>query len=506
MLTLAAAMAEMELAHAIGFSGTADRPMHVEADGDGVVLASGGTIILGSLSDPHRQRFLRGHNGAVSCLASSPSFVVSGQSGGDPDVVVWDRRAGGAERYRFQEHDVGIASVAVTDCERFLATVGAVGDNKMVVWDLMTGMLVAHTEKLRPTVQVAWGGRKKNVKGRDTTQFQLATCGDGHLAYWVLDPESGALRQDADGSGRGHLEMGSQKRDYACVEFSADRELLFAGSTSGDFSGVHVKERTLHSVTAACHCGVTSLLAVAGASVGENMREILVGGGDGTVASFVGNNRAYRPHDRIKVDGGVTRLQGPLPGPLGDPPQYAAATDKGLVFVVALYGGSGASKLVLESHFSPVLAVAYPPDASDLFATAAADGTIRVWDASDYTARVVGQTAIAHSGPPSCLSFTGEVVYTGWKDGKRRRAAAAPLSPAAARAAAPLRRLCPRLRLTPVAPVNVSQARSALTRRGRRRGSPSAAAGRTPACCGRSTSATAAASPRSRARRTRSSS
>ena len=198
-------MAEMERAPAIGFSGTADRPMHVEADGDGVVLASGGTIILGSLSDPHRQRFLRGHNGAVSCLASSPSFVVSGQSGGDPDVVVWDRRAGGAERYRFQEHDVGIASVAVTDCERFLATVGAVGDNKMVVWDLMTGMLVAHTEKLRPTVQVAWGGRKKNVKGRDTTQFQLATCGDGHLAYWVLDPESGALRQDADGSGRGHL-------------------------------------------------------------------------------------------------------------------------------------------------------------------------------------------------------------------------------------------------------------------------------------------------------------
>ena len=60
------------------------------------MLASGGTIILGSLSDPHRQRFLRGHNGAVSCLASSPSFVVSGQSGGDPGVVVWDRRAGGA--------------------------------------------------------------------------------------------------------------------------------------------------------------------------------------------------------------------------------------------------------------------------------------------------------------------------------------------------------------------------------------------------------------------------
>ena len=124
---------------------------------------------------------------------------------------------------------------------------------------------------------MAWGGRKKNVKGRDTTQFQLATCGDGHLAYWVLDPESGALRQDADGSGRGHLELGSQKRDYACVEFSADRELLFAGSTSGDFSGVHVKERTLHSVTAACHCGVTSLLAVAGASVGENMRSHLRG-------------------------------------------------------------------------------------------------------------------------------------------------------------------------------------------------------------------------------------
>ena len=42
-----------------------------------------------------------------------------------------------------------------------------------------------------------------------------------------------------------------------------------------------------------------------------------------------------------------------------------------------------------ESHHAGVIAVAYPRDSSDVFATASADGTVRVWDVNTY--RVLSQ-------------------------------------------------------------------------------------------------------------------
>jgi WD40 repeat protein len=41
---------------------------------------------------------------------------------------------------------------------------------------------------------------------------------------------------------------------------------------------------------------------------------------------------------------------------------------------------------VSEAHSGPLVAVAFAPDASDKFATASADCTLRVWDAADYGA------------------------------------------------------------------------------------------------------------------------
>ena len=39
-----------------------------------------------------------------------------------------------------------------------------------------------------------------------------------------------------------------------------------------------------------------------------------------------------------------------------------------------------------EAHSAPLVAVSFAPDASDKFATASLDCTLRVWDAADYGA------------------------------------------------------------------------------------------------------------------------
>ena len=60
-----------------------------------------------------------------------------------------------------------------------------------------------------------------------------------------------------------------------------------------------------------------------------------------------------------------------------------AATTKGFVYRIKENNFKNA-KLQSENHTKAVYFVAYPPKVSDKFATCSTDGTIRLWDVSDY--------------------------------------------------------------------------------------------------------------------------
>ena len=64
--------------------------------------------------------------------------------------------------------------------------------------------------------------------------------------------------------------------------------------------------------------------------------------------------------------------------------------------------------------------VAYAPDDSACFATCSLDGTVRVWDVTNYTVSARGTCQTSLTGPPLSLGFTGEVLLTGWRDGQMR--------------------------------------------------------------------------------------
>eukprot|EP00966_Prymnesium_polylepis_P150362 3473112-Prymnesium_polylepis.2 len=185
----------LELEHMIGFNGNANSPLHVHPNGNDILYAQGGCIVIADMRDPHKQSFLRGHDDTVTCLTLSPSgkWVVSGQNGDNSDVIVWDFETK-AEVYRFQEHDNGVMAVELSDDERFLLTVGNEKDKKLVVWDMLTGCIVVCKSNLKTLQHCAcWGGRKKDAKGRETTQYQIATGGPGHVTYWSLDPMRGTM-------------------------------------------------------------------------------------------------------------------------------------------------------------------------------------------------------------------------------------------------------------------------------------------------------------------------
>jgi WD40 repeat protein len=78
------------------------------------------------------------------------------------------------------------------------------------------------------------------------------------------------------------------------------------------------------------------------------------------------------------------------------------------------------SKMLLcENHTEAVLDVYYMPGVSDKFSTCSEDGTIRLWDANDYS--VLARCSLIQAGIfPNVSIFTDEVIISGWSDGRIR--------------------------------------------------------------------------------------
>ena len=406
----------LDLDKAVGFSGAASQPLH--ATQDYILYASGALVVKETLPD-HAQTLLQGHDQAVNCLALSPSanYFASGHSGTNSDVIVWDANEN-KQIFRLQEHDYGVAHVAFEAEERFLFTIGVVTDAKFVVWDLQTGCIVANisyvakldTTRPKPIDCACWGGRRKDIKRRDTATFQLATGGEGALKLWTFDPATGMLTFDICTTG--------VSRNFTAVCFSNDREYLYAGSTSGDFMVVHTKQRVMHSVTTACS-GPVRVLATLPGSVQDQRDRLIVGGGDGTVGVFIGDSRAFQLLACIGVEGGVSALN-PMSISEDGSLNILSGTNLGKIFELRMSTRGSTATLLREHHGAAVRAVCYSKDNSETFVTACEDGGIRMWDANSYGVVSFGfcQTPICLM--PSSVCFSNDVIFTGWGDGKIR--------------------------------------------------------------------------------------
>ena len=97
---------------------------------------------------------------------------------------------------------------------------------------------------------------------------------------------------------------------------------------------------------------------------------------------------------QTKVCGSVTSLS-----VSHDEKEILAATTKGFVYRIQEKGLK--PKLQSENHTESVYFVAYPPKVSDKFATCSIDGTIRLWDVSNY--EVLARCTSESTAIPICF-------------------------------------------------------------------------------------------------------
>jgi len=263
-----------------------------------------------------------------------------------------------------------VTNLCFSHDDRLLLSTGNTLDGNLFIWNMKNGHIVSSLP-LVPSIFAegpkcaAWGGMVKDVKLRPTANYQFAVAGAKKMTLWQLVPQSGQLISES-------LSTGTLVRDYICMAFSKNQEdYLFAGTSSGDVCGFHVKTKMLVFTLNLCALGVRTLTVVSTDS-------IVCGGGDGNLVAVRtdGNNSAVS---------NKTQFYGAIHGLTSSPDgvQSLVATEKGYLY--RLRNGDFSQMLLCESNTAPVTSSWFMPGVSDRFITTSDDGTIRLWDSNNYT-------------------------------------------------------------------------------------------------------------------------
>jgi WD40 repeat protein len=148
---------------------------------------------------------------------------------------------------------------------------------------------------------------------------------------------------------------------------------MFVGSTSGDFCSYQVKNKMFVFSQSVCAQGIQSIQAV-------THDKICVGGGDGQIVLFHVDQNFCQSLLQTQLFGAIRGLSTSVDGV-----QMLAATSQGFLYRIRVSDFS--NMLLAENHTDAVLDVNYMPNLSDRFITSSADGTIRLWDANDYSVK-----------------------------------------------------------------------------------------------------------------------
>lgn len=138
----------LQLTGVIGFNGQVRKGFILHPDDKHVVYPLGSTIVVRNLLK-NNQHFLHkdGHDQNVSCLAisSSGKYLASGQEthmGFLATVIVWNLETCEIV-HKLKLHKGKIQDVCFSHDEQYLATLGGIDDNRVVVWEVVCFILTS---------------------------------------------------------------------------------------------------------------------------------------------------------------------------------------------------------------------------------------------------------------------------------------------------------------------------------------------------------------------------
>ncbi|KAF4677533.1 hypothetical protein FOL47_000921 [Perkinsus chesapeaki] len=416
----------IELDRAIGSNHSEEfRGLAAWSSGDLSKYASamGGAVCLQSADDQQDpQQFLtKAFSMKCSTMAvgnrEGSGLIAAGFTGDQADVLLW---RDGELLYRLEEHDEAVTALAFTCDDRFLVSTGGMNDQRLYVWDCERGLVITcrSLATLVPVKAIVDGGFVKDVKRRNTSLYQLASCGGRNVTIWELNDEVQSITPVSISP------SGKHTRAFECLCFSKDYELLFIGTSSGDIAVVKMRNRVVQSFSEPVGAGGIFSLAyldAAGDLAQGSSPAVLAGSGDGSVTLFSCILTELRQLKRVVVD------QGTIVGmSVGRRRQILCASTTGSVWLL-WPDKDMATALVQENTSAPLQAVAYPmPDISTEFAVGDASGAVTLWSCDGSYSVIMKLAARPTASSPvsavTCLGYLSRagLLVAGHSDGLLR--------------------------------------------------------------------------------------
>lgn len=381
----------------IGFSGNIAHSLILHPSDKHLIYPLGSTIVVRNVHDESDQSFLQGHTDRVTCLALSPdgTKMASGQithMGYLADIILWDISglADGATPKllnRLSLHKVMVQALAFSCNGTYLASIGGVDDNNLVIWNAETGFAVCGSPAAHDTaLTVTW---------LNNSEHSLVTGGIKVLRFWDLDPENRKVRPS-------EVNTTKESRTYTCLSISADDSTLYCGTKSGDVMVCSVAQKLMTTLTKVrVECGVTAMVLK-----GD---ELLLASGDGQLVTV--STKTLKKTQETRIIGSVSSISLDSTGDF-----FFAGTEASNIYLVR-YDGLIAD-LKTTGHPVQINDCTFPAGYADLFATCAGPD-IRIWHSGTMKELLRIQVPNLEC---NCIAFQpdGRAILSGWSDGKAR--------------------------------------------------------------------------------------
>jgi cilia- and flagella-associated protein 52 len=185
------------------------------------------------------KEFLASHDNEITCIAISScgKYVASGQStflGFQAPIIVWDFSTR-KSIYHLTLHKVKVEALAFSPSGRYLASLGGIDDNAIIIWDLQTGEPLCGHPASRDS-----SGPASCLKYFNNDEYSFVTGGDANLRIWELNVNTRKIKPS-------EIEMGQLKRVFLCIAIDSTDNFMYCGTSSGDIVKVSIKARLLTS-------------------------------------------------------------------------------------------------------------------------------------------------------------------------------------------------------------------------------------------------------------------
>ena len=382
-----------------------------------IIYGIGSNVVIQHLDDPHHQEFLRGHDEPITALAIARSgqMIASGQSGSttqkghEAPVLVWDFDSK-MDLYQLFGITGAVTALEFSPDGRFLAAAGA--DNKFYVWDMQTGEIIVGKGKDKQVSCMKWGALSGEGRSKRPTYSIVLTVGQvvyintlrydvKNMSYVMTEDK---MQMPASGLVRNY-HVAVTCTGVADAAVGEELEYLCMGSSVGDICVFKMGAKVYRASVPVTSNGVLSLCVTP--------EYVFCGGGDGRVKKLRGADTQWSLEAEVQLNGKVMSMSLSACGSF-----IICGTSTGHMYQIRV--DTVAAEELSEAHTDAVVDVSFGTR-SDIFSTIGRDGSVRVWDLSEYNVMTHGSVGSLQAEALCVLFDTsgdGEAqLLTGWSDG-----------------------------------------------------------------------------------------